>query len=621
MKQAIGVAIVATTLARAAVSEPLPTTELPDYLVYSPRVALQEPVATFAMPVSALRFEPVVDVQARNLAEGQADVTIRGGTFENTGFKIGALSMYDALTGHYFAEIPVAPAFLSAPTVYTGTENALRSWNATTGTVAYDWRRVRTGGSATLSIGDFDTHRIEAYQGWVAPTKVLGRTLGFDASIATSRSDGSRPFGEHAFDRSNGRVQLVGEGGQTDLFYGYQAKSFGWPNLYVPYKNIFETENLQTVLAAINHQQDLGGGDYVKAGAYYRRNKDHYVFNRPDVGAYNPAFGVFPSRHTSYTWGTGIEGQWTQEEVRWLVSATAVADKIRSTSLNFGRSRSRDQFRFVVAPERTWQLGEKRSTTAQLGLAYDDSTRTGGTFSPVAKISLDGIAPQQGLNSVYLSYARTNQLPTYFALNSRSNGGLFRGNANLGRQISQNVELGASGGVGKWTGNVAVFVRRDDDLVDWTYNAATSNARTANAVDIDNAGFEAVLKRTGAVLDLVLSYTGLAKDADYGAAKVDASFYALNYAKHRATAAVTWRVGGGFELRLDNEWRIQETDTLRTSGRGAFLTSVGAYYAPPALKGLRLAAEVENLWNDDFQEVPGVPAARRQASVGISYRW
>src|SRR5512141_2317200 len=83
--------------------------ELPKYTTYSDQVANQTPVATFAMPVSGLRYEPRVDVQARNLAEGQADVTIRGGTFENTGFKVGALSLYDPQTGHYLAEIPIAP--------------------------------------------------------------------------------------------------------------------------------------------------------------------------------------------------------------------------------------------------------------------------------------------------------------------------------------------------------------------------------------------------------------------------------------------------------------------------------------------------------------------------------
>jgi hypothetical protein len=47
----------------------------------------------------------------------------------------------------------------------------------------------------------------------------------------------------------------------------------------------------------------------------------------------------------------------------------------------------------------------------------------------------------------------------------------------------------------------------------------------------------------------VLGYTYLNKDADYGLATVDASFYALNFANHRFTAAIVARLGGGFEVR------------------------------------------------------------------------
>ena len=63
---------------------------LPDFSVTETRVANPEPAGTFAAPITELRFEPLIDVQTRNLAEAQGDVTIRGGIFENTGFRVGA---------------------------------------------------------------------------------------------------------------------------------------------------------------------------------------------------------------------------------------------------------------------------------------------------------------------------------------------------------------------------------------------------------------------------------------------------------------------------------------------------------------------------------------------------
>src|SRR5271165_5564305 len=98
--------------------------------VVSPSVANQAPAGTFAMPVSALRYEPLVDIEPRNMAEAQSDVTIRGDTFENTGLKVGALSIFDPQTGHYLTELPVAPAMLGAPEILTGAGHAIDTMNS-----------------------------------------------------------------------------------------------------------------------------------------------------------------------------------------------------------------------------------------------------------------------------------------------------------------------------------------------------------------------------------------------------------------------------------------------------------------------------------------------------------
>lgn len=44
---------------------------------------------------------------------------MRGGLFENTGFKTGAVTVTDPQTGHYAAELPIEPALLSLPEIHT----------------------------------------------------------------------------------------------------------------------------------------------------------------------------------------------------------------------------------------------------------------------------------------------------------------------------------------------------------------------------------------------------------------------------------------------------------------------------------------------------------------------
>lgn len=585
---------------------------LPAEFVYSPRIANQEPAASFTMPVSVLRYEPRVDVQARNLTEGQADVTIRGGIFENTGFSVGAVTLVDPQTGHYFAEIPIAPAMLTAPEVLTGVTHAVRTTNSTVGGVAYGWRPIRTVGTASVAAGDHGYNGQEFYQGF-AQSLANGATLGTDVSWGRSEGDGTIPFGEHDFQRVNARVQYATEVAQTDVFAGYQAKFFGWPNLYTPF-NSKETENLETTLFVVNHRVSLGGGDFVEAGVYHRRNKDDYAYDR-----FAPLGPVHPFQHT--TWVSGGAATLRKDVGVFTLDARAevLSDELRSTSLTAGRYRTRTLSKVAIVPEKAWTMADGSRLIAKAGATLDDSNRDGSALSPLIELAREVDAGPW--RRVYVSYAKTTQVPTYTALNSSATAGLFRGNPDLGRENSHTVELGTSGAVAEWTTQAAVFYRRDDALVDWTFKQGVT-ARAANPVDIDTGGAELVARRSWSAVDVVLGYTYLTKSPDYRGAAVDASFYALNYARHRLTLAVTARLGEGFTLRMDNVARQQAGNLLRTSGGdSAVLSSLTLAWRPPAWRRVEFSVGADNLWNSSFEEVPSVPAARRQTFVGVSGTW
>jgi hypothetical protein len=603
------------TLASATRAAAEPPVELPAFTVYSPGVALQEPAGTFAMPVTGLRYEPLVDVQARNLAEGQADIAIRGGIFENTGFRIGGSTFHDPQTGHYFAEIPVAPAMIAAPRILTGADNALVGFDANVGTIAYDWQPVRARGELTAMVGQDNSYRASLYEGVVTEQHVGGRVLATDAEVSRSTSDGSVPFGDHRFQRYAMRLQLSGRGSQTDLFYGYQSKFFGWPNLYTPFGSN-ETENLQTVLLALNHHASWGPGDWLEASVFWRRNKDDYAFNR-----FVPVGPVHPFQHTSWTNGAAISGH--DDFGGWALgySAEVLADALKSTSLIYGRFHSRTYAKAGVTPEKAWMLGGRRRLTLKAGVTFDDTNREGSAVSPVAAIVLEAPRSGGGSHRLFISYAGSTQVPTYTALNSSPTAGLFRGNPNLGRTTSRDLEIGRDETQGAWRTHVAAFYRRDDQLVDWTFQRGVI-ARRANPVDIATAGLEATLKWSRPGWDVIVGYTWLHKNADYGTAVVDGSFYALNFPKQRLTVAIVVQLGDGFELRVDNQARIQEDNPLRTAGGNrAEVSSLGLFYRPSRMPRLDFSVEADNLWNSAFQAVPAVPASRREISTSVACRW
>ena len=575
---------------------------LEPYMVSEPQVANEKSATSFTQPITELRFEPKIDVQTRNMAEGQGDVSIRGGIFENTGFSIGALTVYDPQTGHYSAELPIPPAMLTSANVETGVDNAVFGFNSTVGSINYNWMPITNSGYVSAGFGAHDYYYGSLLAGQT--TQVGQSTLGAQVSVSHSESDGAIIDGDHDIERYAARLQLISVYGQTDFFAGYQDKFFGWPNMYTPF-GVSETEDLQTSLFMLNHRLNLSETDYLQVSSYYRKNNDHYIFNR-----YSPDNAYV---HQTQVYALGADGHLSNDSYGVTFSAQVLADDLESTSLVYGNFDSRAYANVSVLPE--YYLNDEWTIAAGASLATTDHDSTKG--SPIAKITYKS---KDLPLTLYTEYAQISQVAGYTAIAGSSTGGLFRGNQNLGREVSDNLELGALYHFDKWTFKGAVFYRQDDDLVDWTYNSSYY-ARFANPVDIDTVGFEASAKRKWKNIELNIGYTYLSKSEDYGDATVDASFYALNYAKHRLTLAINWEIIDGLMLSCDNELRAQQDNNLRNSDSDAFITSIGLTWKVPYLENLELEAVLDNAWDDDFEEVPGTPACPRQYAVGMTYSW
>ena len=579
--------------------------------------ANNKPVGTFNSPISNLEYDPRVDLQSRNMAEAQADVTIRGGIFENTGFRVGSATLIDPQTGHYFAEIPIAPEMLTEPSIFTGVDNALYGVNSSVGTVSHGWRPIQEAGSVSVGVGNnnFNLQRVhgavkqqlKSYPAW---------SVGVEGEYSRSESDGTIANGDHQFERASGRVQLASERSQTDLFYGYQEKFFGWPNLYTPF-DVNETEDIETRLVMLNHKQrygEKGNESAFEVSGYYRENDDHYVFSRE-----NPeSFQAFHETQVKSLALSGTHNLSPDFDINY--SAQITADDIESTTLE-NNFTSRDYYNISVVPEYRTQLNTNESITVRLGGAFDDTNRDEDRLSFVGDFNWYTQTGDNASRNLYLSYAEATQVAGYTAVGGSTTSGLFRSNNQLQREVSKNLELGASFDEQSWKVDTAVFYRWDNELTDWTYSFDSTSARSANPVDIETLGFELIAIKRFDNADVVASYTYLDKSEDYGIEGVDASFYALNYPPHRVTLGLVWFATDTVEVRIDNEWRKQETNALRNGSDSAFFSHVTLTYSPAQIEGLNLVLAVDNFWDERFEEIPGTPGRGEQYSATVTYFW
>ena len=600
----------ASAIAASQPSAPEESNELSEITVSASRIANTRPAGSFAALATALRFDPQTELQSRGLPEGQADVTIRGGLFENTGFKVGAVTIMDPQTGHYAAELLLDPVLLSPPETLTGTANALRGFNSTIGTIAYSIPTVRDASDVTFGAGD-DALRYGSLRAALRGGDGLAARL----SVAASRGDGRLPNGDHDFARYNLQLQHASDTTQTDLVLAYQDKFYGWPGAYTGFAVLPETDRTKTTLVLANHRRDLADG-WIEIGAYHRRLVDDYDFDRRTQESGAP--GAFD--HETRAGAVGFQGLHRQGRVDWRYGGQLTADElVRSTDLTNGGFDSRRYVKLGVLPSIELVADGGRSLSLRVGATYDASNRDSDAFSPLAGASFRWSAGEHE-SFVDLEYAATSQVPGYTALKSPPSG-LFGGNPGLGREASRQLALSAGREALRWNGKLTLFYREDDDLVDWTFDAGAPFARQANPLDADVVGFEVLAGRRWDRLQLGGGYTYIDKDADFGAADVDASFYALNYARHRATLAAIWQLSDALDWRLDSEYRVQRDNPLRTTSGNALLVSASLAWEPPDGRGFGLALTADNLTGSEYQHFPGTPAVGRQVSLSARYAW
>jgi vitamin B12 transporter len=588
--------------------------EISEITVIATRVANHRPASSYATVATLLRFDPSTELQSRGIAEGQSDVSVRGGLFENTGFKLGAVTVMDPQTGHYVAELPVDPSLLSSPAIYKGIDSAVEGFNSAIATVSYSFKQIDDGGRVSLGAGSDDLN-FQSLRFARTLSSENGREIAAAISVARSEGDGSIAFGDHQFARYNIQLQRVGGDSQSDLILSYQDKFYGWPGAYTGFASLPEIDDTQTTLLLANHRAETADG-WFEFGGFYRRLEDDYDFNRTTVET-----GVQGSfEHETEVFGLGFQGLQSSGIVDWRYGGQLTSDElVRSTDLRNGFFTDRKYATVTVVPTINVDLDSGSVLAWRVGATVDYSNRDGSEVSPLMGVTLRSSDPA-GTTEYALEYAATSQLPGYTALNSGVSG-LFGGNPLLSREKAKQLSASITRDTGNWQARATIFGRRDEDLVDWTYATTSPFARQANPVDMDVNGIEGFLTRSWESVDLAIGYTALDKDADYGTALVDASFYALNFAKQRATLAVTYRFAGSFQLRIDNEYRIQEDNPLRVGDDSVYLASTSLTWVSRGIQGLGAALIVDNATDSKYQPFPGTPASGRQLSLSANYAW
>ncbi|MCU1226082.1 MAG: TonB-dependent receptor [Edaphobacter sp.] len=535
-----------------------------------------------------LRQDPSLNLQARSPNGVQADLSIRGTTFEQSLILLNGLRINDPETGHLNLDIPVPLEAISRIEVLHGSGSTFYGSDAIGGAVNLITERPSTISlAARLGAGNYGSLEQHLRADYASKPFSEQLTASRDTSngfIPDRNYSSNALASETWFNLKPGDPQYT-----TDILLATSDRPYGANQFYGPYDSWERTKGW---FASI--QQQLGAR--TAASYAYRRHTDLFVLllDRPNY---------YRNNHVTTAWQ----------------SALRRADPIGSnTTLSYGLEANGDS---IVSTNlgkhaRNQAAGYANLSLRSLGrlslsLGAREQVFSGGesVFSPNLAAALTITSTLRARASIGHGF----RLPTYLDLYYSDPSTI--GNPSLKPESSWSYEAGAD-----WTPSRAPFTLtatafrlRQKNGIDYSKYDLTKPWQATNVANFAYTGAEASLRlRLPASQQLQLNYTAVqATSPPPGLI----SEYTFNYAAQSALFAWSGPLPAKLhQLTIQNQLAILQKTTQTPYPLWNLSLARNTGHLRPYLRLL-------NLSNTNYQEIPGVPLQGRTIMAGTEISW
>ena len=512
-----------------------------------------------------LETVPGIDVRSRGPFGIQTDLSIRGGTFEQTALWVDGVRWSAPHTGHHLMDLPVDPEDLTRVEVFRGGASSALGTGAMTGAVALTagpstkdgtllvaesgsnaWMRAKV----THDFGsDVARHRIAVSR--MGTNGTLGSNTNTDASILRARYAG----------------WLGGDWGTLRTSVGYAGKAFGALNFYTssfPYQ-YEETQTIQgqavysksidnlSFEAAIHHRTHVDEFQlYREHNDYYVETDDGFLVFGADTAA---SWYTAPNNHISHTSGGRLLARYASMLGETFVSADVRREFIKSNRLGVERHGDEDE-------SSVYQLGDSRLNAdvalghrAELGslalsmtAAWNINSMFGTRFVPGAELSLDMAG--DGSSILFASANRSVRHPSYTDLYYNIGGA--QGSLDLNPEWADHLEAGLRVRLadGKYAVQLEqlIFRRQGQNLIDWATPNGESTTYAINLREVTFSGLETVVN---VIPKRSTNSPGQARYARFGFTTMEASESSEGFESNYVLDGLKTKIDASFGVNLD----------------------------------------------------------------------
>ena len=538
-----------------------------------------------AMSIDELLQQTVgLDIRRRGSNGVQSDISIRGGSFEQTMILINGIRMNDSQTGHNSLNIPVDLSSIERIEIIKGPAARRFGYNAYAGVINII---TKTSSENNVKIsaqaGDFSTLQMG-----------LNSQFGTErfshlVQVNSGRSEGYRHNTDYRINNVFYQNQYQLGDGTLQFQAGFSEKKFGANGFYASPQATEQYEEMQASVVSLMHRQNFGEFN-LNSNVYWRRGQDMYLFNREKPEIYR-------NMHIGNNVGGEINGSYKS-----TLGTTGVGLELRKEFLASNNLGQRERFSTQLFAEHHFSFISERLQISP-GISWAHFSGTGDFFYPGMDIGFD-------LNSnhkIFGNVARVHRIPTFTDLYYVS--GTESGNPNLKPEHAVSYEAGYRYLRNRTQFKTSYFGRETTNGIDWIKNESAEKWQAENIGEMSTKGIEAELQQRfdGFISSVSAGYTYLDIQLK---TQTEFSRYAMDHLKHQFTAKMENRFLKNFTHQL--VYRYQE----RANGYSYHLLDDKLNYQ---YRHLNIFILINNFTNTKYTEAFGVPMPGRWFHLGLNY--
>ncbi len=525
-----------------------------------------------------LRTDPSTFIEQRGAGGAQADISIRGSSFEQTLILLNGLRLNDAETSHNNLDLPVPVEALRSIEVLHGSGSTLYGSDAVGGVVDFLTAIPKASSLKLLAGGGSFGETEQSLIG-----NLVGRQSSEMVTGAHNLSSGFIPDRDYRNQTASSETRWQSPLGLTDILFAGSDRAFGADQFYGNYNSWERTKGWFA-----SGRQEFGANTEAAVG--YRRHTDNFVLFRND-----PA--IYANNHIDQSWQAVVRRtQNLGSGATLFYGLEANTDSIDSNNLGrHARNRGAGYVDLDLHSTKRWTLSAGlRLEILSAGARQVWSPDLAGSFWLLPKLKLRA------------SGGYGFRLPTYLDLYYSDPTTV--GNPNLKPESAWSSDAGADWYANaKFNASLTVFYSRQHDAIDYVRATPTDLYHATNLDGFRYTGVEGSLQWLPTRRQTVkVGWTGIsgAQSVLHGLL----SGYVLNYPVNNAIFEWLGDVRGIMLLRSS----VQVAQRYHQDPY-----AVWDLQAERERGWLRPYLRAANLGNTAYQEIANVPMPGRSFVAGV----